>query len=305
LPGTSIALIDRYRRKRGIFHEFYKRASNYQGGFMAIPTLLAPFHATFVPDPDEGYQFTFLNPGNGTSLNNAFFVPDEGGTVEITLTNATFYEVPIVWSIPPGETPTIVTKISDSTISFKVPAPEHLFSPWVFRIIANPDGNDIKAVRSQNIYLVKDLPLDGSEFTLRYLVESGNFALLDSPTASLQDGLILENTLAMINTMVPVADPPFFTFTVKLETIFPTGAPDPSLPTFNSSPVVWGTTPAPTWITAVTTPPDTTTTFTLLPAALGQSVSLQFSLNVPTQGGGSITVLSPDPIIMNATIGDG
>jgi hypothetical protein len=41
-----------------------------------------------------------------------------------------------------------------------------------------------------------------------------------------------------------------------------------------------------------------------IPPPAGQSASFQFALQVPA-GGSPVTVLSPDPIIINATIGDG
>jgi hypothetical protein len=274
---------------------------------MAIPTLLAPFNATFDPDPDEGYQFTLSDAGG--PLNNAFFVPEEGGTVEITLTNATFADPSIIWSNPldgPAPPPTE----GGTKITLPVTAPGIFFGPSVFRINAIPDVLASHPVRSQNIYLAKSFPLGGHSFFLDYEAGSGNFALLDSPTATVQDGLNLDNTLAMINTVVPPPGSPPFLFTVTLNPP-PTSPTDLLAPSFNSPPVAWGIDPAPDWLQAFTLPKlpsdpsPQVALFVLYPAALGQSVSLQFSLDVPTPDGGSITVLSPDPIIMNATIGDG
>src|SRR3954447_24105962 len=97
--GTSLLITVRYRRNRGPFRGFANlHCAIKRRGVMAIPTLLAPFNATFDPDPDEGYQFTLSDAGG--PLNNAFFVPEEGGTVEITLTNATFADPSIIWSNP-------------------------------------------------------------------------------------------------------------------------------------------------------------------------------------------------------------
>ena len=85
---------------------------------MAFPTPLAPFSATFEPDPELIYQFTFTSMETGLPVNNAFWVPPEGGTVSITLTNASFSNPSVVWSVSPEPHPTIIS-IGPNIIAFE------------------------------------------------------------------------------------------------------------------------------------------------------------------------------------------
>jgi len=262
---------------------------------MAPLSPLTPFRATFNPNPASGFQFTFTTDEGPVS--NAFWVDDDNRTVDITLTNATFNEVPVIWSLPPGggEMVPVVTMSPDKkTISFEVPVPDHLFNPWVFMIVVDFDG--VKAVRSQAIYLAKKKELAGAAFTLRYEPGNGNFNLLDSGAESSQDGVIFANVLTMINVLIPPHDVDF-TFTVTLD------APSDLNPVFSSAPVLWGS-QAPAWLSA--TPNSMKELqFTLRSSAAGMSTGLQFSISIEKSPGESITILSPDPILINATIGDG
>jgi hypothetical protein len=304
LHGTSIALIDRYRSKEAWnVPRIYKLAFNYKGGFMATPSSLDPltFNATFDPAPDEGYQFTFHIPGTDISLNNAFFVAGEENTVEITLTNGTFAAVPnfpFIWSNPPnGETPAFNIINDGTTLVFVVPAPSHYFVPWVFRIIANAIVGDrlIPGVVSQNIYLVKEMsPAVVPPLTLTYSLETGVFTLLDMSNPSSPAELTLANTLLMINTIVPTSGDSPFTVTL--------GSPGIE---FNSTPPVFIPSPSVGLTVAPLGDPIQAVQFKLTPEALGHGASLQFRINVPNPPNEPIVIVSPDPIIMNATIGDG
>jgi len=265
---------------------------------MAVPSPLAPFSATFESDPTPGFQFTFANE-TGQAISNAFWVAAEGGTVSITLIHGTFSSIPIAWSLPPANVPVIIMTSDEKTITFEVPAPDHYFSPWIFRIVVDADG--INAVRSQNIYLVKETELNGATFSLKYSAINGSFSLLDDSSDSSQAGVVLADILTLINVVVPPPEDQF-TFTVTLD---PTG-PFSEPPIFSSVPVIWGTLESepPNWISASRLS-DKVVELTLLHGAVGQSIGIQFSVEVKNPGGESITVLSPDPIIMNATIGDG
>ncbi|MFL6259747.1 MAG: hypothetical protein ACJ76Y_08555 [Thermoanaerobaculia bacterium] len=252
-----------------------------------LPTPAPPsFTATFNPSPDPPASNQFsLTDADGNNVANLILV-NTFTEISITLAEgASFSSPPIVWSLPPdsGEPP---TRVVDSTLIFSVPAPTHVLSPWVFRFIVNIDG--ITGIRSQNIYLAK--PLSGTSFILKY-GDNGNFSLVDSLDSS-QDGAILGNELVMVNTQIDggvivnlVSDPPL----------------DPA-PVFASEPIVWSSGSQPGWVFPNPVPSDgLTLSFGIDQAtAMGQSIGLQFAIVI-----NGITVLSPDPIIINATIGDG
>ncbi|HEX4494044.1 MAG TPA: hypothetical protein VIE43_00120 [Thermoanaerobaculia bacterium] len=272
----------------------------------AQPTPLMPFFAHFSAAPALPLQFQFtFSTELFTPVNNAFWFPSTP-TAEVKITldaSATFNaSEPIAWSIPPtGGEPTFNLSSDMKTLSFVVPSPQHYFCPWVFRIIVDASG--VNAIRSQNIYLVKFIDLDASTFTLNYSADNGNFNLLDGDTDS-QNGIILANQLVLVNVVTPLASHPPCTFDVELvPSDLPTGY---SVAFDSATPILWSAETSPGWISASVAPDDPSLlTFTLTPDANGQSIGLQFAVNVTTSTGKMVRVLSPDPILINATIGDG
>jgi hypothetical protein len=240
------------------------------------------------PEPPATSQFTFTNSDDGTAAGNYLLV-DAGTTISVTLDGATWSSVPVIWSVQPSNGIPVVLMSSDRrTISFTVPAPSHYFQPWIFRL--SVDTALAIGVRSPNIYLTNSQPpAADANYILKYLTASGNFLFLDTSSAS-QDGLVLDAQLVWVNVKVP-----FRNFSIQVVT------DDGSPISFANPPFQWSTDPgpAPTWITWVGDDADTLLV-SIEPDAAGQSISLQFRLEFR-----GVQILSPDPILINATIGDG
>jgi hypothetical protein len=74
---------------------------------------------------------------------------------------------------------------------------------------------------------------------------------------------------------------------------------------FHETPIVWSNgNVQPDWI-EFTGPVNNSLEFSFLKPINGQSTGFQFAINVLDDQEGEITILSPDPIVINATIGDG
>ena len=245
------------------------------------------FTATFNPSPNPPTSNQFFLTADGASVANLVLV-DAPTEISITLAGegASFSSRPIVWSLPPegGELtpPTVV----GNTLTFTVPAPKHVLFPWVFRFIV--DFQDVIGVRSQNIYLAKTAS-GNREFILKYAPDNGNFSLVDS-LDSAQDGVILGDQLVLVNTQVS-------TFALSLQSDPPSTLP----PVFATDAIAWSSGSQPDWIPSVSGGGSAALTIQISPpAALGQSIGLQFAIVL-----NGLTILSPDPILINATIGDG
>jgi hypothetical protein len=261
---------------------------------------MAEFTATFNPNPDPPAAYPFSLTTAAGPVSNLILVEEGATEISISITLAAGASFPatgspvpqIVWSLGPDvETDPVL--IGD-TLTFTVPAPTHVLHPWIFRFVANVavDGfPDITGVRSQSIYVAKTF--SGSPFILKYAPDNGDFSLVDSLDSN-QDGAILGAELVMVNTQLGEV-------TVNLES-----DPAPaSAPIFATEPIYWSGT-QPGWITLLPPPsPDgTSLAFSIDPAAAGQSVGLQFAIVLNAGTPGSTTILSPDPILINATIGD-
>jgi hypothetical protein len=214
-------------------------------------------------------------------------------TISVTLDNATFSATPIAWSVtPPGGAPVVTLTHDPETISFQVPAPSHFFHPWVFRILV--DAENVKGISSLVIILARSENSDPKISNLKYFPIDGTFQLLDNASDPSQDGIALVNELVLINPL------PGGNFQINLS------ADDHSEVRFDSNPIRWSSGSQPPWITLnplVENPPEPPPQLSFSIDADnsgGQSIGLRFAIVV--QG---LTVLSPDPILINATIGDG
>ena len=183
--------------------------------------------------------------------------------------------------------PIVLMSSYQQTISFTVPPPSHYFHPWIFRL--SIDTLLAKGIRSPNIYLTNSQPADaGINYRLVYSPPSGNFSFLDLSSASGQAGTVLDAELVWVNTIVSY---PKFAIEVV--------ADDGSSITFASSPFQWSTDPGPIWFTWTGDQP-TVLLASIKADAAGQSASLRFQIAY-----NGVNILSPDPILINATIGDG
>lgn len=252
---------------------------------------MAEFTATFNPSPNPPTSFPFNlttdENGEPVPFPNLIVAPAAATEVSISITlagGASFpTSRPIVWALDPGVE--VVYILSGSTLSFTVPTPLHVLHPWVFRFIADVPG--IQGVRSQNIYVAK--PASGNSFILQYAPDNGNFSLVDSLDTG-QDGAILGAELVMVNTQLDE-------IIVNI---------DPTVVQFTPPGIYWaGSASAPPAAIGVSYTPITSLasslSFTIDSASQGQSIALQFA--IATADG--VTILSPDPILINATIGDG
>jgi hypothetical protein len=229
-------------------------------------------------------QFTFTS-----STGKRYLMVDEPTTISVKLKGgATFSSVPVFWPNPPSNGAPAVIMKSDSEISFLVPAPTHYFVPGIFGL--NVNFGHASNITSPSFFLVKTLgnaSLGGSPFTLAYNAD-GSFALqrlgseADIEFASQR---IMHNVLGD-------------KFTVVLKGA---GA------TFHENPIVWSNgNVKPDWVDVATDPVEYAfLEFSFPKPVNGQSAGFQFAIDLPNGSGNTLTILSPDPIIINATIGDG
>jgi hypothetical protein len=239
---------------------------------------------TFDPNQPVTEQFTFTTTTN--TPNAPYLFITEPTTISITLTGADWAQSPLGFVVvePDLPQPTPV----GSTITFTVQQPGHYFIPWVFNFKVNSGG--VQNIASPLFYLINanesELLNPGLDFALNYIPSSGDFQLRRGTSNSEEIGLIpLGSKLVLLNVV-----PCNVTFDL-------TGA------TYDSAqPIVWSA-GQPTWISGLPTLPlpDATTTLsmTITPGS-GQATGLQFA--VVTE---DVAILSPDPILINATIGDG
>lgn len=252
----------------------------------APPSFKVAYNPT--PDPPGSSQFTFTKPDG--SVVGSYVLVDAGTRIEVTLAGAAWSTVPVIWSVQPADGQPVVLLSSDlQTISFTVPAPSHYFHPWVFRL--SVDTPLAVGIRSPNIYLTNSQPSTSVEinYRLKYSPLNGNFSFLDLSSASGQAGTVLDAELVWINTIVPYSN-----FTIDV--IADDGSP---IRFSESGPVRWSTPTGPVWMPV--TPDQPTVLFASIRGdAAGQSISLRFQIEH-----NGVNILSPDPILINATIGDG
>lgn len=224
-----------------------------------------------------------LTFSDGTHDNLTFLLVDEETTITVTLENAEFAENPITWISHPTPEPNPTPE--NNQLSFTVPSPASYFKPWSLSFGVNVNGAN--GLTSPILFLV--LPPDSADSTtigLTYNPGTGSFTL-DSATNA------LANLSLLVNTITP------FTTTINLS-VDSSGTFNPAV-VFNSTPIVVDGV-KPSWLSFNRSSP---TQMTLSIASdPGKFAGFRFALDVQSPGN-TVTVLSPDPILINATIGDG
>ena len=231
-------------------------------------------------------QFIFNNVTTPPLNRKLYFPVTQQTTITFTPLDGT--------DLPPTPVQWIYPQNPPSGPTFTVDPPEHYNSPWIFTLNVNYGG--VNNIMSPPFYLVKASDFSVSvSLQLQYNDQDGSFQLLNEdghPVIDLVSQSILLNVL-----------PAIYNITLAGAT----GV------TFNQeNPIVWASgtvlspiTGWPPWITPLGWD-ENTLKFSIPGPIGGQSAGFQFAINVPsTKEAGSITVLSPDPIIINATIGDG
>jgi hypothetical protein len=254
---------------------------------LAVDATPQAIDITYDPTAPPSSQFTFNNNSNSL-LKGKRYLPVAQQNTPITLglktqngaSAANFSPSPLNWLDEPSD-------ILPGSTTFTVDPPPHYLTPWIFT--ANINYGGVNNIMSPAFYLVK-APADPVALNLVYNPDDGSFQLLNpdnnQPVIAVAHQQILLNVLPA-------------TYQI---TLF--GA------TFHTNPIVWGPGALlengwPTWIAPFPSAPglsqdNTVLTFSIPGPISGQSIGFQFAVDV-----NGLTVLSPDPIIINATIGDG
>jgi|GEM_PF-1566561 len=230
-----------------------------------------------------GFEFTF---GTFDAPQPAYLFIDEETTVIVSLQGATFVEAsPISWLSPSlGFTCELSPDLKRVSIDV-TEAPAHYFAPWLLSFNVNVDG--AKGVTSPALSLVLspdqpesgDFPAEAS-IRLHYAIDSGIFTLADA-AGTLAHLSILTNSITPFNA----------TFNLFAD---PSDSTDPTVTFDPDTPVI-----APSgWCPQLTN--DNKNLTILIPKNSDKFNSFRFVLKV-----GAVKVTSPDPILVNATIGDG
>jgi|GEM_PF-4175517 len=250
------------------------------------------FTAELNLDPTTFTNEFSLFDENNNPVANLILITESTQQISITLVGATFSGHRIEWLLPPaGGPPTPLP--GDTSTSFTVPQPEHILAPWAFRLVVDDNTTGTQGIRSQTIFLTKPVGTEPESDELQYDASTGDFILPPSTTMGTLP-------VPLINAGLPDASA---AFSVDL---FVTGpVPDGTSITFAESPIVWSSGSAPDWASASRSTTNLQNmTLTISSSGGGQAIGLRFAIEITT-GESTITVLSPDPILVNATIGDG
>jgi hypothetical protein len=257
---------------------------------------------TAAADPVEKSITVTYNPNAGPSQPPFTFSTSDGpqsylvipegsdATITVSLVLASPTTLPIGWAdspihwIMPPDGPEPVSSGSQLILTVPATALTHYFLPLAFRFSIT--AGDVINIYSPTFLLT--LPSDGTRnIILTYTSSTGSFSL---------DGVLdLESEKFLFNTLV----------SEDLEVVF--NLSQSSDGTFDlDNPIVWAG-GKPDWVLPL--PPSAgeagfTISANATPPPFGQSASFQLALQVQN-GAGPLRVLSPDPIIINATIGDG
>jgi len=227
---------------------------------------------TYIAENPPGSQFTFNTP-----TGQPYLFVDEETTILVTLQNSNFVtgdDKQITWISPPSSSS--YTRDDDHHLSIHViDPPSHYFIPWILSFNVNVEGAN--GVTSPTLSLV--LP-PGEEASinvyLQYAINTGVFTLVSA--GSLANLSILTNNITPFDVTFHLFADPTVTF-------------DPTTPILG-----------PSWLDPKLN--DSRTLTISIPEKPDKFASLRFVLDVQS-GGNTVTVTSPDPILINATIGDG
>jgi len=248
----------------------------------------APPSIKMVFDPETG--LFLLKDAEDNPVANLVLI-EESTQISITIEGATFIDHPISWVLPPSDNPPNPEPDGD-TVTFTVSQPEHFFVPWVFGVIV--DTPSAKGVRSQNIFLTKPFGSSPAAALVLYDPSNGKFALSDGTT-----GLDVKSQSFLINASLPSQDPSFSIDLVLTPTVSGVSI------NFAPSPILPSSVTLPEWLQVEVSDSDTSNMkLTIDSSGQGHSIGFSFVIQV-TKDGTTTTVISPDPILINATIGDG
>lgn len=249
----------------------------------------APPSITMRFDPETG--LFLLKDTEENSVANLVLIEESTQEISITIEGATFIDHPISWVLPPPSDPPNPEADGD-TVTFTVSQPEHFFAPWAFGIIV--DTPSTKGIRSQNIFLTKPFGSSPAAAQVLYDPSDGTFALSDGTT-----GLDVKSQSFLINASLPSQTP---SFSVDLVLTSPSSGVSIN---FAPSPIMPSSGTLPEWLPVELSDTDTSNmALTIHPSGMGHSIGFSFVIQV-TKDETTTTVISPDPILINATIGDG
>jgi hypothetical protein len=225
------------------------------------------------PEAAPGSQFTWVTD---TDTGQPFpFVSEPGATLVVTLEGAVFSTNPVT-PISRSSNFTFGTPVNGQ-ISIQISdPPTHYLNPLALSF--NVDANGVNGINSPVLFLVFPPSSPNSTSVHLHYSSDGSFVL---------DGmLVLANLDVLTNTM------PSFNMEFHLSSDIPGVKFDPDTPILG-----------PSWLTPNLQPGNTVLKL-MIPSDAGRFASFQFVLSVPSDGG-TVQVTSPDPILINATIGDG
>ncbi len=276
----------------------------------APDSLPAPlqFTVVFVADPPDGKHFLFRDASGHSQ--DPIFQLDGFQKIEIHLEDATFSEVgPVVdWILPPPAEPVHLTEMDTPTLRvFQADAPSTIFHPWIFQLAVNTPLGDSK---SPAICLTKGSQLPGSgpteSFTLLFDPGTSNDPStrkfkLQAASGDGDDVIEIDSEQLLVFTLLSG-----HTCQLQLGLEFDLASNPSATGTlaWGSGPILW-TTSQPSWATTPTVDPGDNQQMTMTIEADGEGLSVRtagFHFEIVFNGS---SIESPDPILVNATIGDG
>jgi len=256
----------------------------------------SPFELTVTFDPSKplGQNFVFsTDPDNpvpvprvlqitsATTIQLTLATADPDVTVEFA-SPAVAFTPPVVLTSPPHID---VTPTDTNQVEFTIPTPPHYFTPWLFVVSINvkEDGVPINGVVSPAFFvsLPSTSPAEGDvpaqqNVAIHYVPASGIF--------NIDSVFNLTGSDLLINTVYPVT----VNFTLD------------GGPTFADQSVLWNGSPPP-WATTPSINDDhSAISLTIDTSGEGEGAGFRFGTSI-----GEIPFASPDPILINGTLGDG
>jgi hypothetical protein len=245
------------------------------------------FASTSTSEPDQTVTLTFSSdaesPGSQLTFSSKFVFIDKAETIRVTVAGAKLPESNSQTLIFPagGSSDLAVARDGEHQATITAEEPTHYLRSWALTFNVDVSStNEPVIMTSPTLYIVRGSgtqPALGVE--LKYL-SNGNFEL--------DAAVDLASLLVLVNPHLP------FALTFNLSS-------DLGGVTFHSSPILWAG-PPPAGVTVdPLSPTEVKLSIDDAPDRLG---AFRFVIDVPTSDG-TITVTSPDPILVNATIGDG
>lgn len=246
-----------------------------------VPAPTLAISVTYDPTAPLTERFTVAVDG---SPQTHAAVTGTSGIVQVTLTGGTFAQPPILWSVSPAPMTVVILDADAQTISFQVQEPVSYFAPWAFRINLDDNNSGLKGILSPLIYLIRELQAGDSE-NITYSPANGSFTLAN--------GFELASELVLVNPIVPATGQ---TSSIPISLTGATFVTE-GLP----SPIVWISDEGePNWIEVQVTGSQSLN-LVVSSTGAGQGAGFRIAVQVDDTN----QVLSPDPILINATLGDG